>query len=75
MRAMNHAYWRDLEAEADRPEVQEFIRQEIQNGTIRVRPKSGGGIRIMPVGVPESGELSEVGPPPFPFDGPDQAIQ
>ncbi len=45
--------WRDLEANAHLPEVQEIIRQEIQNGTIRVRPKPEGGIRILPVRPPE----------------------
>ena len=35
------ARWRELESNAHLPEVQELIRQEIQNGTIRVRPKRG----------------------------------
>ena len=60
----DHAYWRDLEAEAHLPDVQGLIRQEIQNGTIRVRPKPGGGIRIMPIGMPETRELSEDRDPP-----------
>jgi hypothetical protein len=29
------AHWRDLESNAHLPDVQELIRQEIQNGTIR----------------------------------------
>jgi hypothetical protein len=64
---MNHTYWRDLAADADRPAVQELIRQEIQSGTIRVRPRPGGGIRIVPVGMPWRGEPNEVGPPPAPL--------
>lgn len=35
--------WEELEAQADRPEVQELIRREIRRGTIRVAPKPGGG--------------------------------
>jgi hypothetical protein len=61
------AYCRDLEADADRPEVQELIRREILRGTIRVRPRSGGGILIMPVRRPEGPEPGEVGPPPGPL--------
>jgi len=48
--------WRELEANAHLPEVQELIQQEILNGTIRVRPKPGGGIRIVPVRQPETQE-------------------
>jgi hypothetical protein len=62
----DEARWRDLEASAHLPEIQELIRQEIQSGTIRVRPKPGGGIHIVPVGVPENEELIEVEPPPAP---------
>ena len=47
------ARWRDLESTADMLNVQELIRYEILSGTIRVRPKPGGGIRIVPVGMPE----------------------
>ena len=39
--------WDALQAQADRPEVQEQIRREIRKGTIRVRPAAGGGIRIL----------------------------
>jgi hypothetical protein len=60
------AYWRDLEANAHRPEVQELIREEIQNGTIRVRPNGEGRIRIVPIGMPENEEPIEVGVPPAP---------
>jgi hypothetical protein len=60
------ARWRELESNADLPDVQELIRQEIQSGTIRVRPKPGGGIRIVPVGIPEREEPIEVKPPPAP---------
>ena len=60
----NEAYWRDLESSAHLPEVQELIRQEIQNGTIRVRPKPGGGIHILPVGMPEIEESIELETPP-----------
>jgi len=49
----DEADWRDLESNAHLPEVQERIRQEIQRGTIRVRPNSDGGIRIVPVRQPE----------------------
>ena len=48
--------FRDLESHADLPEVQEFIRQEIRKGTIRVLPDRKGGIRIIPVGSPERKE-------------------
>jgi hypothetical protein len=50
------ARWRELESNAHLPEVQKLIRQEIQSGTIRLRPKPGGGIRIVPVGIPEREE-------------------
>jgi hypothetical protein len=49
-RSGDDAYWRDLESHAHRPEVQELIRQEIQQGAIRVRPTSDGSNRIVPVG-------------------------
>jgi hypothetical protein len=62
----NETYWRDLESSAHLSDVQELIRQEIQNGAIRVRPKPGGGIRILPVGIPESQEPIEVETPPAP---------
>jgi hypothetical protein len=62
----DQARWRDLESGAHLPDVQELIRQEIQNGTIRVRPRAGGGIRIVPVGTPESEEPIEVETPPVP---------
>jgi hypothetical protein len=60
------ARWRELESNAHLPDVQELIRQEIRKGTIRVRPKPGGGIRIVPVGIPEREEPIEVEPPPTP---------
>ena len=60
------AYWRDLEANAHLPDVQELIREEIQSGTIRVCPKGKSGIRIMPVDMPESGQPIEVEVPPAP---------
>ncbi len=60
----DHARWRELETTAHLPDVQELIREEILNGTIRVRPKRGGGIRIVPVGIPEREEPIEVEPPP-----------
>jgi hypothetical protein len=62
----NEAYFRDLESSAHLPEVQELIREEIQNGTIRVRPKPGGGIQILPVGMPEIEEPIELETPPAP---------
>ena len=70
---MNHrtedTRWHDLESNAHLPDVQEVIRQEIQNGTISVRPKPGGGIRIVPVGMPESEELIEAETAPAPSQG------
>jgi hypothetical protein len=48
-RSGDDAYWRDLESHADLREVQELIREEIQKGTIRVRPNPDGSIRIVPV--------------------------
>ncbi len=60
------AYWRDLEANADLPEVQEIIRQEIQSGTIRVCPNGKTGIRILPVGIRESDGPIEVELAPAP---------
>jgi hypothetical protein len=63
---MTDPTWRDLEANAHLPEVQEIIQQEIRRGTIRVVPKPGGGIRIVPVGEPESDELTETEPLPTP---------
>lgn len=62
----DEARWRELESKAHLPEVQALIRYEILNGTIRVRPKPGGGIRIVPVGIPESEEPIEVEPQPAP---------
>ncbi len=62
----DEARWRELESKAHLPEVQALIRYEILSGTIRVRPKPGGGIRILPVGIPEMEEPIEVEPPPAP---------
>jgi hypothetical protein len=62
----DEARWRERESNAHLPDVQELIRQEILSGTIRVRPKPGGGIRILPVGVPESRDPIEMEPPPAP---------
>jgi hypothetical protein len=63
----DEARWRELESNAHLPEVQKLIRQEILNGTIRVRPKPRGGIRIVPVGMPEREEPMEVETPPAPL--------
>ncbi len=60
------AHWRELERNADLPDVQELFRQEIQRGTIRVRPMRSGGIRIVPVGIPETEERIEAELPPAP---------
>ncbi len=60
----DEARWRELESNAHLPDVQELIRQEILNGTIRVRPKRGGGIQIVPVGITEREEPIELEPPP-----------
>jgi hypothetical protein len=54
------ARWRELESDAHLPEVQEIIREEIQNGTIRVGPTPGGGICIEPIEIPDTVELREV---------------
>ena len=53
-RSGDDAYWRDLESRAQLPDVQEIIRQEIQKGTIRVRPNPDGSLRIVPVRRPEA---------------------
>jgi hypothetical protein len=63
---IKEARWRELESHAHLSDVQELIRQEIQNGAIRVRPRPGGGIRILPVVMPESEEPIEAEPPPAP---------
>jgi hypothetical protein len=63
----DEARWRELESKAHLPDVQELIRQEVQRGTIRVRPKRDGGIRILPVGIPETEKPVESQPPPAPF--------
>jgi hypothetical protein len=60
------AYWRDLESNAQLPEVQELIREEIQSGTIRVCPDGKSGIRIIP--VDESGQPIEAEVPPAPSE-------
>jgi len=52
----DEARWRELESNAHLPDVQELIRQEIQKGTIRVRPNPDGSIRIVPVRQPETQE-------------------
>ncbi len=62
----NEVLWRELESKAHLPEVQELMREEILSGTIRVRPKPDGGIRILPVGIPEMEDPIEVEPPPVP---------
>jgi hypothetical protein len=63
----NEPYWRDLESNAHRPEVQEQIREEIRSGTIRVRPNGEGAICIMPVFVSDSEEPIEVELPSAPL--------
>lgn len=60
------ARWRELESNADLSDVQELIRHEIRRRTIRVRPRRQGGIRIVPVGIPEIEEPIEVEPSPAP---------
>jgi hypothetical protein len=71
----DEARWREFESNAHLPEVQELIRQEIQSGTIRVRPKPRGGIQIVPVGMPESEEPIEEEPPACPIARRDEPIQ
>jgi len=63
-RSADEAYWRDLESNAHQPDVQELIREEIQSGTIRVRPNGEGKIRIVPIGMPESEEPIDAEVPP-----------
>jgi hypothetical protein len=65
----DEARLRDLESKAHLPDVQELIRQEIQNGTIRVRPKPGGGICIVPVDMSENAEPIEAETAPAPSQG------
>ena len=62
----DEARWRELELNADLPDVQEVIRQEIRRGTIRVRPTRVGGILIVPVGIHRTEEPIEVEAPPLP---------
>jgi hypothetical protein len=62
----DEARWRQLESEAHLPEVQDIIREEIQNGAIRVRPKPEGGICIVPIDTPDSAEVQEMEPPAAP---------
>jgi hypothetical protein len=69
------AYWRDLETNAHLPEMQALIRQEILSGAIRVRPRPGGGILIMPVGMPESDGPRVMDPPPPPIFRRDEPTQ
>jgi hypothetical protein len=51
---------RDLQSDAHLPEVQGIIRGDIQNGTIRVRPKPEGGILIVPTGRLDDVEVRAV---------------
>jgi hypothetical protein len=44
--------WHELEAQSDRPEVQDLIREGIRTGTIRVGIRPGGGIRILAIDDP-----------------------
>jgi hypothetical protein len=74
-RSRDDARWRKLEANADLPDVQEIIRQEIRRGTIRVRPRREGGIQIMPVGIPEAEESFEPETPLEPAEQPDHRIR
>jgi hypothetical protein len=60
--------WRDLESDAHLPEVQDNIREEIQNGMIRVQPKPGGGICIVPIDMPDNGEVAAIEAPAAPTD-------
>jgi hypothetical protein len=62
MKAADKARWRDLEANAHLPEVQEIIRRDIQHGVIRVRPKPGGGICIVPIATRDDEEIGTVEP-------------
>jgi hypothetical protein len=48
-RSGDDADWRGLESQTHVPEVQELIRQEIQKGTIRVRPQPDGSVCIVPI--------------------------
>ena len=42
------AQWREWEARANDPEIQDLIRAAIHRSEIRVVPRPGGGIRIIP---------------------------
>jgi len=44
--------WDEIQAGAHLPEVQEFIRQAIARGAIRVMPDPDGGVRIAPTTPP-----------------------
>jgi hypothetical protein len=63
----DEARWREPESNAHLPEIQELIRHEIQNGTIRVCPKPGGGLRIVPIPQHESGDPIDDEPPSDPL--------
>jgi hypothetical protein len=58
--------WRELELNADLPDAQAVIRQEIRRGTIRVRPTRTGVILIVPVGIHHAKDTIEVEAPPVP---------
>jgi hypothetical protein len=45
----DRAYWTRLEEQADRPDTQAIIREAIRQGFIRVLPKPGGGVQIVPL--------------------------
>jgi hypothetical protein len=67
IQATDEARWRDLESNAHLPEVQEIIRREILNSVIRVRPKLGGGICIVPIAIRDDDEAGTVELPPTPL--------
>jgi hypothetical protein len=62
----NEDRWPDLESDAHLPEVQKIIREGIRNGSIRVQPKPGGGICVVPMHMPDNVEVREMEAPAVP---------
>jgi hypothetical protein len=56
--------WRDRESEIHLPVAQDIIREEIHKRTIRIRPKPGGGVLIVPIDIPDEVEVRDIQPLP-----------